>query len=165
MSNLEVVDYGQAVRPEQPIKFNDKEYVLRRANAGPLSEFKEAQIAAVKFNPDGSKQLINSSNLPFKLLSVCLYEMPSNNPVQIHTLKTWPNEVVSDLFKRAKKLCRLDEETLLDVYTKIKTMFESGSPPVQLDVLVGWLKTQNTEAAEPLLDLLDFSSGEEQGKN
>lgn len=97
---------------ELAVTIGGKDYVLREASAEAARQYRNASTKGMKFDGNGKPMSLGDSPADAEslLVSMCLFERYEHNgqtkdrPVQLSTVKTWPDRVAKNLFAKCKEL-------------------------------------------------------------
>lgn len=118
-ANGELVDFtlqfdeSELVLKEEFIRIGKKRYLLRQADEGGCTQYRNAGIACARLDSETGKpdRIEGLAALQPLLVSLCLHEEIKGQwqRVSITVVKTWPGPVVKKIFERAKEISDLAE--------------------------------------------------------
>lgn len=98
-----------------PVTLGGEKYELREASGAASVKYKNAVMSGMVLGPDGkptsAKNLADTE--PF-LVSLCLFKIGSEKPVELATVLSWPSRVQKRLYKLVKEISDLDETKATD---------------------------------------------------
>ena len=140
------MDFPSIELPEVPVVVSGHKYVIRKASSDVGRKYRSMSARCVKMT-DGEMSGIDGIGdvQPF-LLSLCLYQVTDDGgraPVPIGTINCWPDDIVTPLFERARKLGNLQEAETTDTLEKSIAKMQK-----RLDKMRGTPKVKVEEAAK-----------------
>lgn len=120
--DLQPLDYDLAVI-EIPVKIGGKEFLLREASGEVHRNFTNARTNSLILGPN--KSVVgykNIADLDSFLVSLCLVELVRGEddsviherPTQLEQIRSWPGRIGSDLYDKARKISKIDEDKTLE---------------------------------------------------
>lgn len=115
MSDVSVLNLDDLQPIEIPVVFKGVNYILREASEDAACKYKNALFKIARpTNAEGGKVEIKSLegvvDIDVKLVSMCLFYTANNKNVPESELRTWPQRLVRELFKKVREISGFDEE-------------------------------------------------------
>ena len=129
---MEAMDFDDLSVIEVPVSIEGKKYILREADGDTACRYRNACLKCTKLGPDGKAQSVHGlADVDPFLVSLCLLQVveladgkKNYKKVSLEFVRGRPNRVQKALFKRAKKIGKLDEiddkEALLEQKKEIE---------------------------------------------
>lgn len=145
-----------------PVRYKGIEYELREATGQAVKLYNNARTSRIKFGSNGKVQSVtNIGDLEPYLVSLCLFHVETNKPVDIRSIEKFPGRMVKRLHDKAKEISDIEEEDA----TRTQTLeaFQRDDSPITLEALREWVQTLPDEF-KPVRELLK-PTAEEKAKN
>lgn len=112
------IDLGSPKPIEFAYRIGGTRYLLREAPDGPVREYKDAKMRAIKLDDGRASGITGGSKADVQLLSACLFEQNTDGAelrtVSAGILAAWPHRIVEPLVKRAKEISHVDESDTVE---------------------------------------------------
>lgn len=134
-------------KKEIPVRYQGRDYVLREASEGAAIKWRNAQMKAARFNQHG--QITGAEGLADTeplLVSYCLFETDTGNPVHFNTICGWPAKMVKKLFQKAVEISDLHED--VPGRKALRAALKREDTPVPLEVFAPWARRLAEEDPE-----------------
>lgn len=127
---MEPLIFDDIAPVEIPVRVGSRSYILREASEAAASQYKNAQLKAMKLaeSADGSKHssIDGMAETEALLVSLCLFEKTENGgerTVPILEIKKLPHRIIKPLFEKAEAISGLqNKETKEEIVKKIKEL-------------------------------------------
>lgn len=96
---------------EIAVTLSGEQYTLREADGEAGAQFENAKFQGAKID-EVTNTVVSLPNLGDQaslLVSLCLFDK-DNNLVPLETVRSWPDRVVTPLYKKAREISGLDED-------------------------------------------------------
>lgn len=123
-------DFSNLAPIEEPVKYQGQDYVLVEASAGAAITFRNARTNSLKFQDGKLVGYNNPAEIEPLLVSLCVFAIDKagkRKPVSVETIKSWPSQMVTTLFERAKEIGHLQEQ-FAERKALAKALSQEGSP-------------------------------------
>lgn len=119
--NTSAMVYDDISLVQVKVTVGKKEYVLQEADADTARRYRNMAVSGAKMDDGKVIGVRGIGDLELFLVGECLFEAsetqgtPSlGRKVDAKTLQSWKSYIISDIFRRAKEISRLDEPLTLD---------------------------------------------------
>lgn len=97
-----------------PVTYAGKGYYLKEADSETIRKFKRESAKSTEMEKGGVKGVSDPGRLELYLVSLCLFDGETDNPVSLEELSSWRASVVSEIFEVAAKVNGLKEKEETD---------------------------------------------------
>lgn len=105
------LDFSDFAMTEVPFELLGVRYVLREASSSAATKYNNERTNRVVYGADGKVSGVRDiADLGPLLVSLCCFEAESGKAVDVKTVLSWPQRVVSELFETAKTISYLQDE-------------------------------------------------------
>lgn len=122
------LNWDSAAPIEETVTIGPSSYILREASGGAASKHKDATFKAVKVNNQTQTSTFGGiADADLVLLSECLFEDKTSAdkpdrrmlmPVQLATIRAWPNRIIEPLVKYLKEISGMETPETKESLTK-----------------------------------------------
>lgn len=142
------LDFSSLEVQEIPFEWNGVKYVLREAMSDAATKYNNAKSQCVELADGDARKIVNMASTRPLLVSLCTFLADSGKAIAVNTVRTWPERMVSVLFKKS-----LEISELVDPQTKaalIEARDELDEQIVMMDKQEEAAKNDSTDTEDGL---------------